>query len=149
MNRSDPGVLPVLTDLKAGRMLMMECGVHGWATANASLLRSICRGQSTAWLWCWRQSECHVVDQTMAGINHWSISIAVGCNHTVRWLSSNGHFSSNPARALRLVTPEVAVRRLQQYMRLRGWPPEVMEHLRLVPSPPIPGPPVVAKRSVA
>ena len=74
----------------------------------------------------------------MAGINHWSITLASSRTRRTRWLADNGHFSSNPARALRLVTPEVAARRLQHYMKLRGWPPEVMERFRLVPSPSLP-----------
>mgnify|MGYP006288558617 CR=1 FL=1 len=73
----------------------------------------------------------------MAGINHWSITLAGGSTRRPRWLSENGHFMSNPARALRLVSPEVAARRVQLYMQLHGWPPEVMERLRLVPAPPL------------
>lgn len=71
----------------------------------------------------------------MAGTNHWSITLAGGRSRRPRWLSVNGHFSSNPALALRLVNPEVAARRVQAYMVLRGWPPEVMERFRLVPAP--------------
>jgi hypothetical protein len=71
----------------------------------------------------------------MAEINHWSITLAGGRTRRPRWLSVNGHFSSNPALALRLVSPEVAARRVQSYMVLRGWPPEVMERFRLVPAP--------------
>lgn len=73
----------------------------------------------------------------MSEIHHWSITLAGGCGRRPRWLSVNGHFSSNPERALRLVTPEVAARRVQQYMKLRGWPSAVMERFRLVPSPPL------------
>lgn len=89
----------------------------------------------------WRQSRQSgplVFRSEMAGINHWSITLAGSRSCRPRWLADNGHFSSNPARALRLVTPEVAARRLQHYMTLRGWPPEVMERFRLVPSPPLP-----------
>lgn len=73
----------------------------------------------------------------MAGINHWSIILAGGRTRRPRWLTVNGHFSSNPALALRLVSPEVAARRVQTYMKLRGWPTEAMERFVLVPSPPI------------
>lgn len=71
----------------------------------------------------------------MAGINHWSITLAGGRTRRPRWLTVNGHFSSNPALALRLVSPEVAVQRVQTYMKLRGWPTEAMERFVLVPAP--------------
>ena len=71
----------------------------------------------------------------MAGINHWSITLAGGRTRRLRWLTENGHFSSNPALALRLVSPEVAAQRVQIYMKLRGWPTEAMERFVLVPSP--------------
>jgi hypothetical protein len=71
----------------------------------------------------------------MAGINHWSITLAGGRTRRPRWLTENGHFSSNPALALRLVSPEVAAQRVQTYMKLRGWPTEAMERFVLVPSP--------------
>ncbi|MFN5160643.1 MAG: hypothetical protein ACK5IA_02005 [Cyanobacteriota bacterium] len=41
--------------------------------------------------------------------------------------------------ALRLVSPEVAVKRLQAYMALRGWAHEAMERFQLGPAPEIPG----------
>lgn len=71
----------------------------------------------------------------MAGLNHWSITLAGGRTRRPRWLTENGHFSSNPALALRLVSPEVAAQRVQAYMKLRGWPTEAMERFVLVPSP--------------
>ena len=71
----------------------------------------------------------------MAGIQYWSISLAGGRTRRPRWLTENGHFSSNPALALRLVSPDVAVQRVQTYMKLRGWPTEAMERFVLVPSP--------------
>ncbi len=71
----------------------------------------------------------------MAGINHWSITLAGGRTRRPRWLTENGHFSSNPVLALRLVSPEVAAQRVQAYMKLRGWPTEAMERFVLVPSP--------------
>ncbi|MFZ0406619.1 MAG: hypothetical protein WAM11_00700 [Cyanobium sp.] len=71
----------------------------------------------------------------MAGIRHWSVSLASGRSSRPRWLTENGRFSSNPARALRLVSPDVAAKRVQAYMAIRGWPHEVMERFRLVPSP--------------
>lgn len=75
----------------------------------------------------------------MAGINHWSITLAGGRTRRPRWLTVNGHFSSNPSLALRLVSPEVAARRVQAYMKLRGWPTEALERFVLVPSPPLDG----------
>ncbi|MCX5949356.1 MAG: hypothetical protein NTY67_14685 [Cyanobacteria bacterium] len=71
----------------------------------------------------------------MAGIHHWSVCLASGRTCRPRWLTENGRFSSNPDRALRLVSPEVAAQRVQAYMAIRGWPQEVMERFRLVPSP--------------
>jgi hypothetical protein len=71
----------------------------------------------------------------MAGINHWSITLGGGRTRRPRWLTEDGHFSSNPALALRLVSPEVAARRVQTYMKLRGWPTEAIERFVLVPSP--------------
>jgi len=71
----------------------------------------------------------------MSGIHQWSVSLASGRSCRPRWLTENGRFSSNPARALRLVNPDVAAQRVQAYMAMRGWPHEVMERFRLVPSP--------------
>jgi hypothetical protein len=71
----------------------------------------------------------------MAGIHHWSVRLASGRTCRPRWLTENGRFSSNPDRALRLVSPDVAAQRVQAYMAIRGWPQEVMERFRLVPSP--------------
>jgi hypothetical protein len=50
-------------------------------------------------------------------------------------LSHTGRLSSDPAKALRLVDPEVATRRVQEYMAMRGWDITVMERFRLLPSP--------------
>jgi hypothetical protein len=71
----------------------------------------------------------------MAGINHWSITLAGGRTRRPRWLTESGHFSSNPALALRLVSPEVAAKRVLTYMKLRGWPTEAVERFVLVPAP--------------
>jgi len=87
--------------------------------------------------WISRHSVGHKPPLEMAGINHWSITLAGGRARRPRWLTVNGRFSSNPALALRLVTPEVAARRVQTYMKLRGWPTEAMERFVLVPSPPV------------
>jgi len=70
----------------------------------------------------------------MATIHLWSIALAGG-GRRPRWLCESGRFSASAARALRVVSPEVAADRLQAYRRLRGWPPEVMERFRLVPAP--------------
>ena len=72
----------------------------------------------------------------MAGIHHWSVSLASGRSRRPRWLTENGRFSSNPAQALRLVSLDVAAQRMQAYGAIRGWPHEAMERFRLVPSPP-------------
>jgi hypothetical protein len=71
----------------------------------------------------------------MASDNHWSITLASATIRRPRWLAENGRFSSDPRRALRLISPEVAARRVQSYMELHGWSPEVMERFRLVPAP--------------
>jgi hypothetical protein len=74
----------------------------------------------------------------MSGINHWSITLSGRRSRRPRWLTVNGHLSSNPAQALRLVCPEVAAQRVQDYLRLWGRPIELIERFRLVPSPPLP-----------
>ena len=73
--------------------------------------------------------------ETMAGIHHWSVSLASERSSRPRWLTENGRFSSNPASALRLVSAEVAAKRVQAFMAIRGWPQEAMERFRLVPAP--------------
>ncbi len=73
--------------------------------------------------------------RVMAFDNHWSITLAGAGIRRPRWLTENGRFSSDPSRALRLVSPEVAARRVQSYMEIHGWSPEVMERFRLVPAP--------------
>jgi len=65
----------------------------------------------------------------------WSITLASPRLRRPRWLAENGRFTSDPARALQLVSPEVAVRRLHAYLELRGWPSEALERFRLVPAP--------------
>lgn len=65
----------------------------------------------------------------------WSITLASPRQLRPRWLAENGHFTSDPSRALRMVNPEVAVRRLHDYLELRGWPTEALERFRLVPAP--------------
>ena len=65
----------------------------------------------------------------------WSITLASPRLRRPRWLAENGRLTSDPARALQLVTPEVAVRRLHDYLELRGWPSEALERFRLVPAP--------------
>lgn len=74
----------------------------------------------------------------MTGINHWSITLNSRRSRRPRWLTVNGHLSSNPAQALRLVCPEVAAQRVQNYLRLWGRPIELIERFQLVPSPPVP-----------
>lgn len=65
----------------------------------------------------------------------WSITLASPRMRRPRWLTENGGFTSDPAKALRVRHPELAVRRLHNYMTLRGWPTEAMERFRLVPAP--------------
>lgn len=65
----------------------------------------------------------------------WSITLASPRLRRPRWLTENGSFSCDPAKALRMVNPDVAVRRLHNYMKLRGWSTETLERFRLVPAP--------------
>ncbi|MFM7267435.1 MAG: hypothetical protein ACKOZT_02445 [Cyanobium sp.] len=67
--------------------------------------------------------------------HRWSITLAASSDRHPRWLDENGHFSSDPARALRLASPEVAVQRVQAFLSLHGWAPTVLDRFRLVPSP--------------
>lgn len=85
----------------------------------------------------------------MASDNHWSITLAGAGIRRPRWLTENGRFSSDPRRALRLVSPEVAARRVQAYMEIHGWSPEVMERFRLVPAPQPGGEPATGTDSMA
>lgn len=71
----------------------------------------------------------------MAGIRHWSVILASSSSRRPRWLDENGHLTADPRRALRLVSPEVAARRLQAFMEIHGWPIGVMERFRLVSAP--------------
>jgi hypothetical protein len=71
-------------------------------------------------------------------VNHWSVILASPRSRRPRWLSESGRLTSDPARALRLVSPEVAAQRLQQYFQIRGWDPEGMERFLLVPAPEMP-----------
>ena len=67
--------------------------------------------------------------------HRWSVTLAAAGHRHPRWLDENGHFSSDPARALRLSAPEVAVQRVQSFLELHGWDPAVIERFRLVPAP--------------
>ncbi|MEB3158828.1 MAG: hypothetical protein VKK03_05135 [Synechococcus sp.] len=69
--------------------------------------------------------------------HRWSVTLVASSGRHPRWLDENGHFSSDPARALRLSAPEVAVQRLQEFMELHGWQVDVLNRFRLVPSPPL------------
>ena len=52
-----------------------------------------------------------------------------------RWLSDSGRLTSDPRRALRLMSAEVAAQRLQAFIRLRGWEVSRLERFQLVPAP--------------
>jgi len=71
----------------------------------------------------------------MTGIRQWSVILASSSSRRPRWLDENGHITADPSRALRLVSPEVAARRVQAFMEIHGWPIGVMERFRLVPAP--------------
>jgi hypothetical protein len=70
--------------------------------------------------------------------NHWSLVLASPLTRRPRWLSESGRLTSDPARALRLVNPEVAAQRMQQFLQMRGWGPEGIERFQLVPAPETP-----------
>jgi hypothetical protein len=77
--------------------------------------------------------------EAMAAIQRWSVTLAGNPRGRRRWLAENGQFTSDPTRALRLSDPEVAVQRLQLFLQLRGWEPELIERFQLVPAPPLRG----------
>ena len=56
-----------------------------------------------------------------------------------RWLSESGRLTSDPRRALRLMSAEVAAQRLQAFIRLRGWELSRLERFQLVPAPQLGG----------
>ena len=72
------------------------------------------------------------------GPNLWSVSLASPRTRRPRWLAENGRFTSDPARALRLVSPEVAAQRLQRFLEIHGRELAIMERLQLVPAPAMP-----------
>lgn len=72
----------------------------------------------------------------MAQVHRWSVTLAGPTHRRPRWLDENGHFSCDPSRALRLVSAEVAVRRIQLFLELHGSDPAMIERFRLVPAPP-------------
>ena len=69
------------------------------------------------------------------GSQLWSVSLASPRTRRPRWLAENGRFTSDPARALRLVSPDVAAQRVQRFLQIHGREPAVMERLQLVPAP--------------
>ena len=69
------------------------------------------------------------------GSNLWSVSLNSPRTRRPRWLAVDGHITSDPRRALRLVDPEVAAQRLQSYWKLHGWDVAVLERFQLVPAP--------------
>ncbi|MCP9915606.1 hypothetical protein [Cyanobium sp. ATX 6F1] len=58
-----------------------------------------------------------------------------GLGRRKRWLTDQGVFTADPAKTLRVVNAEVAARRLQAFVELRGWPLRAVERLTLVPDP--------------
>jgi len=51
-----------------------------------------------------------------------------------RWLTADGGFSSDPAEALVVTSPEAAAERLQAFVELKGWPLRAVERFALVPA---------------
>ena len=71
----------------------------------------------------------------MAATNQWSVALVSNRARRLRWLAESGRFTADPSKALRLLSPEVAARRVQAFMEIHGWKPEVMERFHLVPAP--------------
>lgn len=68
----------------------------------------------------------------------WSVALQPsrpGQARRCRWLTDQGVFTADPAKALRVVNAEAAAQRLQIFVELRGWPLRAVERLRLVPAP--------------
>lgn len=65
----------------------------------------------------------------------WSIALESPRTRRSRWLTADGRISSDPAKALRVLNPEVAARRVQAYLTVHGKPAEAAERFRLVPAP--------------
>jgi hypothetical protein len=76
-----------------------------------------------------------ISERFMPPVHRWSVTLASPRNRRPRWLDEDGHFSSDPSRALRLVSPEVAVQRIQAFLALHGNKAERIERFRLVPAP--------------
>ncbi len=72
----------------------------------------------------------------MGQVHRWSVTLAGPPQGRPRWLDENGHFSCDPARALRLASAEIAVQRIQAFLELHGSHPAMIERFRLVPAPP-------------
>ena len=68
-------------------------------------------------------------------MHRWSVILTSPSRRRTRWLDQDGHLSSDPSRALRLASPEVAAQRVQTYLSLHGHNPELIERFRLVPAP--------------
>ncbi|MGB7565085.1 MAG: hypothetical protein WBM08_10070 [Prochlorococcaceae cyanobacterium] len=74
----------------------------------------------------------------MAKALQWCVTLKPsrpGLGRRKRWLTDQGVFTTDPAKALRVVNAEVAASRLQNFVELRGWPLRAVERLTLVPAP--------------
>jgi hypothetical protein len=71
----------------------------------------------------------------MAGSYQWSVMLTTTSLRRPRWLSDSGRLTSDPRRALRLLSADVAAQRLQAFIRLRGWELSRLERFQLVPAP--------------
>jgi hypothetical protein len=70
--------------------------------------------------------------------NLWSVRLLSPRTRRPRWLGENGRLTSDPERALRLRNPELAAQRAQQFLRLHGGDPALLERFALVPAPQAP-----------
>jgi hypothetical protein len=77
----------------------------------------------------------HLQRVPMAGSHQWSVMLTTASLRRPRWLSDSGRLTSDPRRALRLMSADVAAQRLQAFIRLRGWELSRLERFQLVPAP--------------
>jgi hypothetical protein len=102
-----------------------------------SCLQSMAQDEFTVgWRRCCARGTLETPQRVpMAGSHPWSVMLTTSRLRRPRWLSDSGRLTSDPRRALRLISAEVAAQRLQAFMRLRGWELSRLERFQLVPAP--------------
>ena len=73
----------------------------------------------------------------MAPATRWSVELPPLPSRPQRrrWLGADGRFTTDPAKAMQVTSPDAAVARLQRYAAVRGWKAQAIEKLRMVPAP--------------